>query len=70
VRRFSAERVDQACAKALELEVVDVNLIARMLERALESRPLTGPGASAEVIPLRYARAPEEFRSGDDGSTP
>jgi len=70
VRRFSAERVDEACAKALELDVVDVNLIARMLERALESRPLAEPAASAEVIPLRYARAPEEFRSGDDGSTP
>ncbi len=70
VRRFSAERVDEACAKALELDVVDVNLIARMLERALESRPLAEPAASAEVIPLRFARAPEEFRSGDDGSTP
>jgi len=32
--RFSAERVDEACAKALELNVVDANLIARMLERA------------------------------------
>ncbi len=70
VRRFSAERVDEACAKALELDVVDVNLIARMLARALESRPAAEPVASAQVIPLRFARAPEEFRSGDDGATP
>lgn len=71
VRRFSAGRVDEACAKALELDVVDVNLIARMLERALESRPVTEPAPSAQVIPLRFARAPEEFRpSGGDGRTP
>jgi transposase len=71
VRRFSAARVDEACAKALEFDVVDVNLIARMLERALESRPVTEPAPSAQVIPLRFARAAEEFRpSGGDGRTP
>lgn len=70
MRRFSAERVDEAFAKGLELDVVDVNLIARMLERALESRPAAEPAASAPVIALRFARAPEEFRSGDEGSTP
>ncbi len=70
VRRFSAERTDEACAKALELDVVDVTLISRMLERALESRPATEPLPAAQVIPLRFARAPEEFRpGGDDGRT-
>jgi hypothetical protein len=69
VRRFGAERVDEACAKSLELEVVDVSLIARMLERALESKPVDRP-AVAEVIPLRFARAAEEFRPpSDDGGT-
>ena len=71
VRRFSAARVDEACAKALELDVVDVNLIARMLERALESRPVAETAQSGQVIPLRFARAAEEFRSGgDDKRTP
>lgn len=70
VRRFSAERVDDACAKALELDVVDVNLVSRMLERALESTPTAQPAPSAQVIPLRFARAAEEFRpSGGDGRT-
>jgi hypothetical protein len=70
VRRFSAERVEEACAKALELDVVDVNRIARMLDNALESRPATEPSENGQVIPLRFERAPEEFRSGDEGSTP
>jgi transposase len=71
VRRFGPERVDEACAKALELEVVDVSLIARMLERALESRPADDRPA-ATVVPMRFARADHEFRArrerdGDDG---
>ena len=70
VRRFSAEHVDEACAKALELDVVDVNLIARMLERALESQPADSPAASVPVIPLRFARAAEDFRPGHDGNAP
>jgi hypothetical protein len=68
VRRFGAERVDGACAKSLELDVVDVALIARMLERALESKPVERP-AVADVIPLRFARSSDEFRPppGDGG---
>jgi transposase len=61
VRRFGAQRVDEACAKSLELDVVDVSLIARMLERALEGRP-TQRRPDAKVIPLRFARPAEEFR--------
>ncbi len=37
VKRFGPDRVDEACRRALEVETVDVGLIARMLERATES---------------------------------
>ena len=60
VRRFGAERVDYACAKSLELDVVDVSLIARMLERALEATPVDRR-PEAKVIPLRFARSAQEF---------
>lgn len=40
---FSAARVDGACAKSLEVDVTDVNLISRMLERALDSTPVAQP---------------------------
>lgn len=62
VQRYGPARVDAACARALELEVVDVTRIGRMLARALESatgeRP---PALPAKVIPLRFARPVEEF---------
>src|SRR5216684_37265 len=58
VRRYGPARVDAACAKALEVEVVDVTRIARMLERALEASPSseTTPGPTAAVLDLRFAR--------------
>jgi transposase len=61
VRRYGAERVEAACAKALELDVVDVSLITRMLERALEETHPQLPAASAAVVPLRFARPPDHF---------
>ena len=69
VRRFGAERVDACCCKALELDVVDVGLIARMLERAADETAgaTTAPPTTARVIPMRFARSAEEFRPGGPG---
>jgi transposase len=61
VRRYGAERVEAGCQKALELDVVDVSLITRMLERALEEAHSQLPAASASVVPLRFARSQEHF---------
>src|SRR5207248_1172049 len=36
VKKWGPERVEAACAKALEAETVKVGLIARMIERATE----------------------------------
>jgi hypothetical protein len=61
VRRYGSERVDAACARALELDVVDVSLITRMLERALEETQPHLPAAHASVVPLRFARPQDHF---------
>jgi len=62
VRRFGAERVEQACARALELDVVDVTRVARMLDRALEAAgDLPAPRPSGNVVQLRFARDASEF---------
>ena len=55
--------VDTACARALDLDVVDVKKIARMLEQALEKQPALAP---AKVVggPARFARDNTEFRAG------
>jgi hypothetical protein len=61
VRRYGAAAVEDACRKSLELDVADVSLIARMLERASEiPAPRT---TKANVIDLRFARTPDHFRA-------
>jgi hypothetical protein len=62
VRTYGPGPVDAACAKALEVEVVDVTRIARMLERALESSPASpqAPTGGGAVV-LRFARSKEDF---------
>lgn len=60
VRRYGPERVEQACQRALDLDVIDVTRINRMLERALEasSGHAFEPG---KLVQLRFARSSDEF---------
>ena len=60
VRSYGAGPVEEACARALELDVVDVTKIARMLEQATERQPAAAVG---KVVggPARFARDPAEF---------
>jgi len=63
VRSYGAETVEAACARALELDVVDVMKVSRMLEQAREREPLPVPAAKVVGGPARFARDPEEFSS-------
>jgi transposase len=62
-RRYGDARVDQACARALALEVIDVVRIARMLERGLEGQAAFANPTVASASPgrPRFARGAEEF---------
>jgi transposase len=68
-KRYGGELVDEACTRSLELDVVDVVRIDRMLERGLLRRGLLGaPRAKpsprpSNVVPLRFARDPKEWRA-------
>ena len=53
-KKWGSERVDAACARALEAEAVSVSLIGRMLERA----PRTGLPFNPHVPAGRLARDP------------
>ncbi len=70
VKRYGADAVDEACARALELDVVDVTRIRRMLEQGLRRRGLLRvpaprpPSRPDNVIPLRFARQADEYRTG------
>jgi transposase len=66
-RTYGPTVVDTACARALELDVVDVTKIARMLEQALEKQPAL---TAAKVVggPARFARDNTEFRAGSSNA--
>ena len=60
VKRWGAERVDAACARALDAEALSVSLIGRMLERATEKEPPAEPSPSP-AGPGRFARDAGHF---------
>jgi hypothetical protein len=60
VRRYGAERVEQACSLSLELDVVSVNKIASMLEHATENTVPALPQAVGQTA-TRFSRDPSEF---------
>ncbi len=59
VKKWGAERVDAACARALETENVHVPLVARMLELATETQEAPAPPKAP--VATRFAREPEHF---------
>ena len=60
VRRYGPGPVDQACARALEVDVVNVTKIASMLEKATENTP--PPPRPPVAATARFARDPAEYR--------
>ena len=73
VKKWGADRVEAACASALEHEAVNVGLIGRMLERGTEhtaasSRRCRARSIAGPVRPrprrLRRDRTPRRDRSG------
>lgn len=61
-RRFGSERLDDACAKALEIDCVDVGVIARILQRASAGLPETP--SIPQRLPLRFGREASELGGG------
>ena len=60
VRRYGADPVETACARALELDVVSVMKIESMLQRATENTIPLLPGRT-DTNGARFARAPAEY---------
>ena len=73
VRRYGPVPVEEACSRALDLDVVSVTKIASMLERATEQTTPVLPAAGATTG--RFARQPAEFATAwttpaSQGTTP
>jgi transposase len=65
VRSYGDAAVDAACARALELDVVDVTKVARILEQARERQPVpAAAGAPLRSVGgrARFARDPDAFQ--------
>jgi hypothetical protein len=60
VKRWGPERVEAACARALEAEAISVSLIGRMIERATEGERTDAP-TDASAKPGRFERDPQHF---------
>ena len=68
VRKWGAERVEAACAKAADAEAFNVGLIGRMLERATEGQDIEAPPKQLS-LPGRFARPAEQFAVSRPGTT-
>jgi transposase len=68
VRRYGPDPVEQACDRALQLDVISVTKIASMLERATEHTTPILPTASGQGT-ARFARQPTEFATRVTQST-
>ena len=62
VRRYGAQRVEQACSLSLDLDVVSVNKIASMLERGTENTTPALPQAVGHTS-TRFTRDRSEFKT-------
>ena len=62
VKKWGAERVEAACARAADAEAFNVGLIGRMLERATEGQDVEPPPTGQLSLPGRFARPLEHVR--------
>ena len=54
--RYTASRLDTACRKALEVDLIDVRRLERILIEALEEEAVTSPPMAVASPPGRFAR--------------
>ena len=66
-KRWGPERVEAACARALEAEAVSVPLIGRMIERATEAGTAGATAPEPPDKPARFERDPEHFATTRTG---
>ena len=60
--RYTAERLEAACARSLAYELVDVRRLERIIVLAIEGDPAVDePLSAAQVLPSRFARPGSAF---------
>jgi transposase len=65
--RYGADRLNAACRRALDFELVDVHRLQRILEQGLESETTPEPIVGKQTqLDLRFLRPADHFVSGGD----
>jgi len=59
--RYTASRLDTACRKALQVDLIDVRRLERILIEALEEEAVTSPAMAITSPPGRFARPGSVF---------
>jgi hypothetical protein len=67
VKKWGPDRVESACARALEAEALSVSLIGRMIERAMENDTVQEPLPIKATSPARFARDAAHFATNKPG---
>jgi hypothetical protein len=67
VKKWGPDRVESACARALEAEALSVPLIGRMIERAMENDTVQEPLPIKMTRPARFARDAAHFATNKPG---
>lgn len=65
---YGDDRVNQACARAVDAECVDYKIVIRMVERALEAEQADHEPVASNVIVGRFARDPQHFAADPTGT--
>ena len=60
-KRYGPQAAGAACARALDVDVINVSKIESMLKNATENTPVAGLAAVAGAGPGRFARDPAEY---------
>ena len=77
-KRYGPQAAEAACARALDVDVINVSKIESMLKNATENTPAAGLAAAASAGPGRFARDAAEYATAtgvrlqvvDGGSDP
>ena len=65
--RYGADRLNAACRRALDFDLVDVHRLQRILEQALESDTTLQPiGGQQAPLPLKFLRPAHHFIQGGE----
>jgi len=70
-KRYGSARLEQACATALSVELIDVYRLRRLLELAPTQKPSAPSGGADKVVPIaRFLRPAKQFALPFTPSTP